>query len=407
VVLDRLARFDRAHPLLVDGSLSIAFGSLGVLNVVSQYRYADQSNVQMELSEPVAFALVWLCVLPLAARRVAPVASFLGCMAGFIVTRVAVVPEPTMTFVAVMIAYVSVGVFGSERMRTSARIVGSLAFVAMYVGLTIRAVRDSDLGDALWPLLSFDAALSIAFLGGSWVLGDVIRSRGEQATALRDRTLQLDEQRRTNAERAVVDERLRIARELHDVLAHHVSVMGVQAAAAGRVLDRDPDRAREALGVIESSSRDTIDELRRLVGFLRFGTDEDGPQPGLARLDELVADATRSGIDIDVRIDGSLAELPAGVDLSAFRVVQEALTNARKHAHPRRIDVVIERRPDLLSLTVTDDGRGPSPFANGTGLGLVGMRERVRLHEGSLETGAADGQLGYRVLATFPLRNRS
>jgi signal transduction histidine kinase len=171
-------------------------------------------------------------------------------------------------------------------------------------------------------------------------------------------------------------------------------------------VEHDPQRAKEALAVIEASSRESIDEFRRLVGFLRVGADieSSGPQPGLARLDELVADTRRSKIDVEVAVIGEAVALPAGIDLSAYRVIQEGLTNARKHAEPTRVDVTINYQPAHLAITVLDDGRASTD--GGTGLGLIGMRERLRLHEGRLETGPADGG-GFRVHAVFPLQSRS
>lgn len=406
--LERLAHVWRRHPLPVDIGLAVATGLLATLRITSLYRLNEQFDEPPPVSEALSLVLAWGCAWPLAVRRVWPEVSFLACMAAFIATRVWEVPEPTVTVVALIISYISVGIHGSPRWRTPARLVGTVAFVAMYVAISVREARRVDLGGAFNSLLAFDAAFSALLILFGWVLGGVYRSRGEQARELEQRTLQLDEQRRLNADRAVVDERLRIARELHDVLAHHVSVMGVQAGAAGRVMEHDPQRAKEALAVIEASSRDTIDEFRRLVGFLRAGVDVDssGPQPGLARLDELVADTRRSRIDVEVKVTGEAAALPAGVDLSAYRVIQEALTNARKHADPTRVDVTIDYQPAQVAITVVDNGQKPASAVGGAGLGLIGMRERLRWHEGVLETGPLDGG-GFRVCATFPLRSAS
>jgi signal transduction histidine kinase len=406
MTLERIARGWRRHPLAVDIGLAIAAGLMATLRITSLYRLNEEARAPVDASETLSIVLAWSCVLPVAIRRIWPETSFLLCMAAFIATRVWYVPEPTVTVVVLVGLYISLGIHGSPRWRTTVRVVGTVAFVVMYVALSVREARRADLGGAFNSLLAFDAAFSALLIVTGWVLGDVYRSRAEYALELEARTLQLDEQRQLNADRAVVDERMRIARELHDVLAHHVSVMGVQAGAAGRVVEHDPQRAKEALAVIEASSRESIDEFRRLVGFLRVGADieSSGPQPGLARLDELVADTRRSKIDVEVAVTGEAVILPAGIDLSAFRVVQEALTNARKHADPTRVDLTIDYQPMQLAITVINDGR--ASMDGGTGLGLIGMGERLRLHEGRLETGPVDGG-GFRVHAVFPLRSKS
>ncbi len=406
MTLERVARGWRRYPVPVDIGLAVAAGLLATLRIFSFYRLSEQMDSPFDISETMSLVLAWSCVLPLAVRRVWPEVSFMACMAAFIATRVWEVPEPTVTVVALIASYISLGIHGKPRWRTPVRLVGIVAFVVMYVAISIRQARRADLGAAFDSLLAFDAAFSALLIFAGWLFGDVLRSRAEHARELEVRTLQLSEQRQLNADRAMVDERMRIARELHDVLAHHVSVMGVQAGAAGRVVDHDPQRAKDALAVIEASSRETIDEFRRLVGFLRAGADIDssGPQPSLSRLDELVADTRRSKIVVEVEMTGDPVPLPAGVDVSAYRVIQEALTNARKHAHPTRVDVTIDYQPTSLAITVLNDGRASTDGV--TGLGLIGMRERLRLHEGRLETGPVDGG-GFRVHAAFPLRSQS
>jgi signal transduction histidine kinase len=210
-----------------------------------------------------------------------------------------------------------------------------------------------------------------------------------------------------NARRAVFEERVGIARELHDVVAHHVSMMGVQAGAARVVLDRDPQGTKEALALIESSSRQAVLELHRLLGFLRREGDSDhgGSQPGLVRLDDLVAAMRGSQLAVSVRIEGRQRALAPMLDASAFRIVQEALTNTLKHADASRVDVHLRYRSDALEIEVVDDGRAngvPSPARSSPGgLGLIGMRERAVLHGGDLETGRIEGG-GFAVRATLP-----
>jgi signal transduction histidine kinase len=404
MTLDGLAALWRRHRLLTDSALAVLLAVLAMLSLINQYRLNEQVGTPVSRSEAVSVLLVLCCVAPLAFRRIVPEWSFMIAVAAFIVTRIVEAPEPTVTVVALIAAYVSFGINGSERWRNPLRVAATIAYIGMYVFLAVRVARRADLGHAFNTIVAFDAMFSGLLILAAWVMGDTWRQRAEHGRDLAARTIELDEERRLNAERAVVDERVRIARELHDVLAHHVSVMGVQAAAANRLVERDPTRARQSLSVIEGSSREAVDEFRRLVGFLRSGADADSsdPQPGLSRCEELVADARRSGLDVRVTTTGECVPLPPGLDLSAFRVVQEALTNTRKHAAATRADVVIDYQPTRLQITVTDDGRGSAGLP-GTGLGLIGMRERLRLHEGTLEAGPTLTG-GFRVHAVFPLR---
>ena len=230
-----------------------------------------------------------------------------------------------------------------------------------------------------------------AFAVVAWLLG---RSTGERRDA-----------QAAQAERAVADERLRIARELHDIVAHSMSVVAVHAGTGRLVADDDPAAAREALVTIERATRATLAEMRTLLGVLRSDDSRTGrePAPGLAGLDALVADVVRSGMTVDLRVDGERGEVPAGIDVSAYRIVQEALTNVIKHAGRARATVGIRYAADAVSIEVTDDGRGaPTPHVpSAGGHGLVGMRERVALYGGDLDAGPRPGG-GFRVVARLP-----
>jgi signal transduction histidine kinase len=201
----------------------------------------------------------------------------------------------------------------------------------------------------------------------------------------------------------VRDERTRIARELHDVVAHSVSLMVIQTAAARRQMTVDPQKADAALATVEDTGRTAMHEMRRFLGVLR---DETGmqllePQPSLGDLDDLLA--TAADLPVVMHADGALDDLPPGVEVSAYRVVQEALTNVRRHAGPvRHVDVSVARDDEQLVVEVSDDGRGASVAASPYGFGLVGMRERVAAYEGELVAGPRSGG-GWRVRATFPL----
>ena len=207
---------------------------------------------------------------------------------------------------------------------------------------------------------------------------------------------------------AVASERSRIARELHDIVAHNVSVMVVQAEAADEMLAHaSPDRAREPVQRIQATGRAALTDMRRLLGILRDSDlpPELGPQPGIANLDVLLVKVREAGLPVDLEVVGEPSPLPPGIDLSAYRIVQEALTNTLKYAGTARACVRVEFVPGALELEVADDGRGTDAAApGGSGHGLVGMRERVELFGGVLEAGPrADG--GYRVRARLPLRD--
>jgi signal transduction histidine kinase len=258
-----------------------------------------------------------------------------------------------------------------------------------WVGVT--AFTDLFLGrahDDFWP---FEIFMMVA----AWSAGRILRSRSSE----------LEEQQEVRAEMAVAAERARLARELHDVIAHAVSVMVVQAQAAAAVLERDPTATKRALTSIESTGRQVIVELRRLLGILR---ERDGAvpvvaQPRLGAIDNLVEPLRRADLHVDVKVEGTPVGLPASLELSAFRVVQEGLTNVLKHAGARSVWLAIRYADDAVEVEVVDDGRGPSTQEN-PGHGLVGVRERVQLFGGSVEAGPRP-EGGYRLWARLPTDN--
>jgi signal transduction histidine kinase len=237
----------------------------------------------------------------------------------------------------------------------------------------------------------------------AWLAGDSIGIRRRYVQELEEKAERLERERESEAARAVAEEQARIARELHDVIAHNLSVMVVQAAAANDVFETRPDRAREALRRVEATGRSALAELRQLLGDVRGNGAEFAPQPGLDRLDELVREVRGAGLDVVVTIEGTPRELPTALDFSAYRILQEALTNTLKHAHASRADIAVRYRDAALDLEVRDDGLGDD---GGSGHGLIGMRERVAVFGGSLTAGPAkDG--GFAVAATFPLGSES
>ncbi|MFP1628614.1 sensor histidine kinase [Streptomyces sp. 5K101] len=248
----------------------------------------------------------------------------------------------------------------------------------------------------------------------AWVLGDSIRTRRAYFAQLEERATRLEKEREAQAKVAVAAERARIARELHDVVAHNVSVMVVQADGAAYVLDAAPDQAKEALETISSTGRQALAEMRRLLGVLRTGdAPESGeyvPQPDVEQIQELVEQVRGAGLTVDFRIEGTPRPLPSGVELTAYRIVQEALTNTRKHGGPEAgASVRLVYFDDGLGLLVEDDGRGSSHElyedggADGRGHGLIGMRERVGMVGGTLDAGPRPGG-GFRISALLPLK---
>jgi signal transduction histidine kinase len=242
---------------------------------------------------------------------------------------------------------------------------------------------------------------------GPWLVGRIVAARVELAAELSDKADRLEREQEKQAELAVAQERSRIARELHDVVAHNVSVMVVQAAAARRMIDHDTGKAKDALASVEQTGRAALKEMRRMVGMLGQGEDELllTPQPTMDELDSLIERARDAGLEVDLAIEGERKRLESGVDLSAFRIVQEALRNTLKHAGPARASVRLRYGEHDVEVDVSDNGRGVRPATeNGavTGQGLVGMRERVAMLGGEIEAGyRKDG--GFGVHARLPL----
>jgi signal transduction histidine kinase len=235
--------------------------------------------------------------------------------------------------------------------------------------------------------------------------GRTVHARRTSTRALEERARAAEANQRALAEQAVADERRRIARELHDVVAHHVSVMGVLATGARRVLQRRPEAADEVLGTIEDTSRTTLRELRRLLDVLRTDAEpaaDLAPQPNLAGIGTLVEQVREAGLPVLLRVDGEPRGLDPGVALTVYRIAQEALTNALKHAGPATAEVRLRFGVYWLTVEVSDTGRGPAPGRTTVGHGLVGMRERVSLYGGTLRTGPRPGG-GYRVYAKIPV----
>jgi signal transduction histidine kinase len=269
------------------------------------------------------------------------------------------------------------------------------------VVLNFPGVGEDDFGDVVNQFVLF---------GGAWIVGQNTRFRRRETELLEERAERAEREREERERVAVLEERGRLAREIHDVIAHSVGVIAVQAGAARAVAEQRPDRAREALAAIEDVSKDTLVELRRALGALRAPGDEAAlrPAPGLDVLDELVEQVRRAGVSVSLSEEGARGEIPPGVDLSAYRVVQEALTNTVKHAGPTAAHVTVRAGDGWLEVAVVDEGpaagrRNVAAPSNG-GQGLIGMRERVAMLGGEFDAGPT--QTGFAVRARFPLRGR-
>jgi signal transduction histidine kinase len=382
---------------VADGLLGmVAVGlQLVLLLVVRGYQ-----GGRLRYTEPgaLAVALVVAQGLPLVWRRRRPLLVLVVVLGGNTAYYALGYPQTGLDL-GLPVALYSAAAYTGPRVS----LLAATATVASFVGLFALRVGP------FWASVpaSFLAWL-VAIFAALWVWGRYVQVRRAYTAELEARTERAERNREEQARRAVAAERVRIARELHDVVAHHVGVTVIQAGAARRLLDSDPEQTRSALVAIEDAGRRALTAMPSLLRALRSDQADEAhaPQPTLADLDQLIAQVAAAGLPVDLRIEGDPRPLPAGVGLSAYRIVQEALTNTLKHAGPARAQVTICYAPDLLAVTVVDDGDagkgGLRPGAFGGGHGLVGMRERVALFGGELHAGARP-EGGFRVAARFPL----
>jgi signal transduction histidine kinase len=330
----------------------------------------------------------------LAWRRVYPFAALVVICTAWCVEIVAGVPiqEPFAPFFAIIIATYTLTAYAPlER---------------LFAGLAVLAVADAVAVTSQHQGLD-NFAFGAVWAGAAVLVGWLVRVRVEETKRLQHRAELLEQEREEQARLAVEAERSRIARELHDVIAHSLGVMVVQAGAAEEVLRHDPERALQPVRAIQETGRRALDEMGLLLGVLREPGEEIGlaPQPGLGELEALIAETRAAGLPVELTVDGLDESLPAGIELSIYRIVQEALTNTRKHGGDARARVNIGRRDDQLVIEVVDDGDGRANGA-GSGLGLVGMRERVSVFGGSLEAEPQPSG-GFRIRASLPLGEQS
>jgi signal transduction histidine kinase len=305
-------------------------------------------------------------------------------------------------FLALNLALYSLAAYGDRRLAIGA--------VVVWTGLL--TVRLGYVMVTAWPHVAVtdlsDVIDDYVLLAAAWILGQGVRQRRTRAAELEDRAVRLEREREEKARQAVTQERLRIARELHDVVAHSLSVIGVQAGAARLVLDADPDptRAREAVAAIEATANRAMAEMRRALGILRDTEPPEAalaPLPGLAQLSGLLDQLRTAGLPVDLTVEGTPEPLTTSIDLTLYRIVQEALTNTLKHAGATHAEVVICYGAHDITVEVTDDGRGPPPSAAPSpGAGTIGMRERVALFGGELRVGPRPHR-GYAVCVWLPI----
>jgi signal transduction histidine kinase len=373
------------RPRGLDLALAAGLGALVELELVISSARDTPLVPSLLLGLIVGVALAWRTTAPLAA---------LGATAAATVTlAIAGTPPEDLASTSVLVAVLS---FAVAAHLPRPRALAGLATVLVLV-LVVSALGGEDtVGDNLFPIVLFS---------GCWALGRVGRSRARLTAELRARTAQLERERAERERGAVARERVRIARELHDVVAHSVSVMVVQAGAARSVLDRDPGASVRALTAVEATGREALTEMRRLLGILRPDGQhaEHSPQPSLDRLGALIARSRDAGLEVELSVEGEAGPLAPGVDLTAFRLVQEGLTNALKHGGRGRARVVLRWSPEVLEVEianrVADDGGAAHGLA-GAGQGLVGMRERVALCGGELRAGPIGR--GFVVRARLP-----
>ena len=376
----------RRSPLWYDGLLAALLVFLTVVPLLLENSQCCPRRSALTV------VLALLYTVPIAWRRRHPIAVFVVVWLAGVAASVAL-GSPVLPF-AMLVALYTMASHCERRISLPA---GGITAVGMLIIQLLTTRYGQTPGDFVVDYVVFAAA---------WVLGDSVRIRRAYTASLEEKAALLQREREDRARRAVVEERARIARELHDVVAHSMSVMVVQAGAARRVMEDQPKRAREALGSIETTGRQALAEMRRLLGVLRKEDDREltlVPQPGLEQLGALVEEFQEAGLPVDLVVEGEPNSLPQGVDLSAYRVVQEALTNTLKHAGPARARVLVRYGERDLVVEVNDDGHGiPTEQDTDKGHGLVGMRERVGLFGGELHA-APRHSGGYSVRARFPV----
>ncbi|MFG3285998.1 sensor histidine kinase [Streptomyces sp. NPDC048111] len=399
--MQRLYDFIRRHPTGVDTFWAVILFGFSCLQIVAGANDPRQASAAVQvliaLGMGVAVAL---------RRRMPERMLLLVVVMGL--AQLALNVNPQIQDFAMLVLVYTVASAG-ERWASRVALVGGL-LAAPLAHLRWMA---SGVGSSPQEKVFFVVIMTVPFVL-AWVLGDSMRTRKAYFAQLEERASRLEREREAQAKVAVAAERARIARELHDVVAHNVSVMVVQADGAAYVMDTSPDQARTALETISTTGRQALAEMRRLLGVLRTGEHQEAgeyvPQPDVQQIEDLVETVRGAGLTVDFKIEGTPRPLPSGVELTAYRIVQEALTNTRKHGGPDAgASVRLVYFDDGLGLLVEDDGRGAAHEmyedggADGQGHGLIGMRERIGMVGGTLDAGPRPGG-GFRISALLPLK---
>jgi signal transduction histidine kinase len=379
-------------PLLIDGITALAVFALMAQQLLTRHVLLPGQHPTTVLT----WLLAVVIVAPILTHRRFPRASVAVCLSAvaiFAVGRYVAYPG-----YAIFVLTFDVALHSDEQVS-----VPTLFASAVVLGVAV------DLQPAKVAVLA-TYLLSEIFVGAAWLAGWTLRRRQARWAELQARTERLEREREEEARRAVTEERLRIARELHDVIAHSMSVIAVQSAVGNHVIDAQPAEARQALAAIEATSRSALTEMRRLLGVLRQEGEPRGsltPAPGLADLSALVSQVRDAGLQVWINVEGRRGSVPPGVDLSAYRVIQEALTNVIKHAGSATATVTIRYRDDSVTVEIADQAPAV-PVAHvpaartGAGHGIIGMRERVAVFGGEFAAGPRpDG--GFLVRACFPI----
>jgi signal transduction histidine kinase len=391
----------RLQPRTFDRLLVGFLLSIGLINAIVDLRFTEReprfplgAPAGMAIPFLVGLALLLVQVVPLLWRRSHP-SLVLLLVAGAFAARVFLGFNPGIAGFGLLVAMYSVAAYEVGARRLVFLVVAGLGFVA---GFVVFGVTGNP--------RSFAITVPSLFFVAAWLIGDYLRTRRAYVAQLEERAARLERERDQDRRLAADEERTRIARELHDVVAHDVSVIAIQAGAARAVQASKPEAAAQALGLIETTARETLIELNRLLGVLRGAngaTPDRSPQPGIGQLAGLVEELRAAGIEVDARVEGKAEPLPPALDLSAYRILQEATTNVLKHARARRVDIRVRYSEAMLALDIRDDGSGDGGDpASSSGHGLIGMRERVALFGGALRAGR-DPAGGFSVHARLPL----
>lgn len=396
--VQRVRHWLRDHPLALDAALALAVLVAMIIGSFVEPNGPGGPTFGTRTPEATSVLLMVLGAVALIWRRRNPM-PVLAATAALTVVELVRFDPPAPVVMSTVIALYTVA---SRTDRPTTWRVGLLTMAALTAAAMLFGTP---------PWYSQENFGVFAWTGMAGAAGDAVRSRRAFVDAIRERAERAERTRDEEARRRVAEERLRIARDLHDVVAHHIALVNVQAGVAAHVMDKRPDQAKEALAHVREASRSALNELRATVGLLRQSGDPEAPTepaPGLAVLDELVDTVRRAGLPVEVACTDRRPPLPAAVDLAAYRVIQEALTNVRKHAGPAaRAEVSVVRVGATAEVTVIDNGSGGGGCnGDGGGHGLLGMRERVTALGGSLTAGPRYGG-GFRVHAILPVKART